>query len=108
MAEMITRVSVQALEEAIQTFENKKMAMENAYLNISNDVRTLDGTWHGDASEKFKARFDDLYKNLQTTERGMDEAIGKLRTAIQVYQEVEEANKAASDALEGNTSVSYF
>lgn len=104
----ITRVSIPALEEAIKTFETKKQAMELAYLNLSNDVRTLDGTWHGDASEKFKARFDELYKNLQVTEERMDGAIQKLRTAIQVYQEVEDANKAATDGLEDNASVSYF
>lgn len=108
MANGITRVSIPALEDAIKTFETKKMAMENAYLKLSNDVRTLDGSWHGDASEKFKARFDELYKNLQVTEERMDGAIAKLRTAVEVYTEVEEQNKAATDALEGNTSVSYF
>ncbi len=103
----ITRVSIPALEEAIQTFEAKKAALENAYLKISNEVRTLDGTWHGEASEKFKASFDALYKNLQVTEERMDVAISKLKTAVQTYQEVEDANRAATDALdEGN--VSYF
>ncbi|MGN0802973.1 MAG: WXG100 family type VII secretion target [Candidatus Faecivicinus sp.] len=107
MANGITRVSIPALEEAITTFENKKVALENAYLKISNDVRELDTTWHGEASEKFKARFDELYKNLQVTEERMDGAIAKLRTAVQTYQEVEDENRAATEALdEGN--VSYF
>ena len=38
------KMSEEALEQAIQTFETKKLALENSYLKISNEVRTLDGT----------------------------------------------------------------
>ena len=58
------RISKEAMEAAISTFENKKTALENTYLKISNEVRVLDGTYHGEASEKFKSQFDQLYKNL--------------------------------------------
>ena len=44
------KMSEEALEQAIQTFETKKLALENSYLKISNEVRTLDGTYHGEAS----------------------------------------------------------
>ena len=58
------KITKEEMEQAIQTFENKKMALENAYLKISNEVRTLDGTYHGEASEKFKAQFEALYKDV--------------------------------------------
>ena len=45
------KLTQEEMESAIQTFENKKMALENTYLKISNEVRTLDGTYHGEASE---------------------------------------------------------
>lgn len=107
MANEMTRVSIPALEDAIRNFEMKKNSLEIAYLKISNEVRELGGTWKGESSNKFEAQFDEMYKNLKQTEERMDGAIAKLRTAMQVYQEVEDANRAAADALaEGNTA--YF
>ena len=79
------KITKEEMEQAIQTFENKKMALENAYLKISNEVRTLDGTYHGEASEKFKAQFDALYKNLQQNEVVMGNVISKLRQALNIY-----------------------
>lgn len=107
MADGMTRVSIPALEEAISNFETKKNSMEIAYLKISNAVRELGSTWKGASSDKFEQQFAEMYKNLQQTEERMDGAIAKLRTAMETYQEVEDANRAASEALEsGNTM--YF
>ena len=64
------------------------MALENTYLKISNEVRTLDGTYHGEASEKFKAQFDALYKNLQQNETVMSNVIANLKQALTIYTDV--------------------
>ena len=79
------KITKEEMEQAIQTFENKKIALENAYLKISNEVRTLDGTYHGEASEKFKAQFEALYKNLQQNETVMSNVISKLKQALNIY-----------------------
>ena len=98
------KITKEEMEQAIQTFENKKMALENAYLKISNEVRTLDGTYHGEASEKFKAQFDALYKNLQQNEVVMSNVISKLKQALNIYITEEEKIKGLYNNQGGGTA----
>ena len=94
------RLSQEAMEEAISNFESRKIALENAYLKISNEVRTLDGTWHGEASEKFKNQFDGLYQNLKQNETVMSNVIKNLKAALAIYEEKEEAARTLIEALD--------
>lgn len=98
------KLTQEEMESAIQTFENKKMALENTYLKISNEVRTLDGTYHGEASEKFKAQFDALYKNLQQNETVMSNVIANLKQALTIYTDVIGQAKGQADALDVGTA----
>ena len=98
------KMSEEALEQAIQTFETKKLALENSYLKISNEVRTLDGTYHSEASEKFKAQFDALYKNLQQNETVMSNVVSNLKTALGIYQEHEQQARSMMEGLDVGTS----
>lgn len=102
-----TRVSIEALSEAITTFDNKKMAMENAYLKIYRSVGELGDSWIGSSSQKFNDKFEQMYKNLETVSNQVDTAVQKIRLAIQEYEATEEATQSAINALEqGDTS--YF
>jgi len=97
------RMSTEAMRTAINDFNNRKTALENAYLKISNEVRTLDGTWHGEASEKFKGQFDKLYQNLKQNETVMSNVISNLNTALDLYEEFEDQAKTLiQNAAEGN------
>lgn len=98
------KITKEEMKQAIQTFENKKMALENAYLKISNEVRTLDGTYHGEASEKFKAQFDALYKNLQQNETVMSNVISKLKQALNIYITEEEKIKGLIEEQDEGTA----
>ena len=98
------KMSEEALEQAIQTNKKKKLALENSYLKISNEVRTLDGTYHGEASEKFKAQFDALYKNLQQNETVMSNVIANLKQALTIYTDVIGQVKGQADALDVGTA----
>ena len=98
------KLTQEEMESAIQTFENKKMALENTYLKISNEVRTLDGTYHGEASEKFKAQFDALYKNLQQNETVMSNVIANLKQALTIYTDVIGQVKSQADAMDTGTA----
>lgn len=96
------RLSTEAMRTAINDFNNRKTALENAYLKISNEVRTLDGTWHGEASEKFKGQFDKLYQNLKQNETVMSNVISNLETALDLYEEFEDQAKTLiQNAAEG-------
>ncbi len=98
------RISKEAMEAAISTFENKKTALENTYLKISNEVRVLDGTYHGEASEKFKSQFDQLYKNLQQTESVMSEVISKVKSVLALYSESEETITQMMNSAQSGTA----
>lgn len=98
------KITKEEMKQAIQTFENKKMALENAYLKISNEVRTLDGTYHGEASEKFKAQFEALYKNLQQNETVMSNVISKLKQALNIYITEEEKIKGLIEDQDEGTA----
>ena len=100
-------MSSEALEAAISNYEARKAAMENTYLKISNEVRVLDGTWNGKASEKFKTSFDNLYKNISKTEAVMSNIIAKLKKALEEYQGASKAAKSAAESLDVGTSFNF-
>lgn len=97
------RVSEEAMQTAIQTYEARTAGLENAYLKISNEVRVLDGTYHGPASEKFKSQFDALYQNLQQNRTVMENVIAKLKQALSIYQEQEAAAQNMFQGLDTGT-----
>ena len=54
------RVSIDALNQAINDYKAKKQTMQVAYLQISNTMRELSNTWRGASSTKFAEQFDQL------------------------------------------------
>lgn len=103
-----TRVEVAALEAAIKNYESKKQSMENAYLQISNDVRELGSAWTGASSQTFQDRFDAMYRNLKTTSERVDEGIRVLQGAMNTYIETENQAVAGIEGLEESGNVTYF
>ncbi len=89
MAERIL-VSIEEMESTVTTYETNKAKQQAAYLQMSNAVRTLDGFWDGPASEVFKSAFNALYKNLETSEQRMQDAITELKTSAGLFRNAEE------------------
>lgn len=102
------KVSTEAFNNAISSFETSKMGLENSYLKISNEVRVLDGTWHGDASEQFKGQFDELYKNLQQTETAMSNVITKLKSALSEFESEESSIQGLINNADTGTAYPGF
>jgi len=103
------KVSREAMQEAISNFETRKMAMENACLKISNEVRELDSTWHGQASETFKAQFDEMYTKLKQNEPAMAEIISDLKKAVDLYEAAEKEAESLINSLdEGRVYASFL
>ena len=100
MAGEEVRVSIDALNQAINDYKTKKQTMQIAYLQISNTMRELSNTWKGASSTKFAEQFDQMYKNLQQTEVQMDSATNKLEQAKNAYEEVEAQAKSMLNAVE--------
>lgn len=98
------KMSTEAMQTAISNFEARKSGLEIAYLKISNEVRTLDGTWHGEASEKFKSQFDGLYKKLQQNETVMSNVINNLKSALSTYEAQESEITSMMNSAEEGTA----
>lgn len=103
MADII-RVSTEEIREAVSRYETCKAQLQTAYLQMSNAVRVVDGSWNGDASEAFKARFNEMYKNLEQTEAKVQDAVDELKSAADIYNEVETSIKSQVDSLDVGTS----
>ena len=103
MADII-HVSTEELRDAVGKFKNNQQQLQMAYLQMSNAVRTVDGTWNGDASEAFKAQFDQMYKHIEETEAKVQDAIDELTNAAQIYDEVEQTNQQIFANLDVGTS----
>lgn len=94
MAERIL-VSIEDMQAAIQKYNTCKQDQQNAYLQMSNAVRMLDESWDGPASEAFKAAFGAMYKNLETSEQKMQDAIDELKQSAEAFKTAEESEIAS-------------
>lgn len=108
MAGEEVRVSIEALNQAINDYKAKKQSMQIAYLQISNTMRELSNSWKGASSQKFAEQFDQMYKNLQQTETQMDNATHKLEQARDAYEEVENQTKTLLNSVEEGTTPTFF
>ena len=102
MADVI-HVSTSELREAVSKYNTCKGQLQTAYLQMSNAVRTVDGTWNGDASEAFKAQFQQMYNNIEKTEPKVQDAVDELTKAAEIYDEIESANQQTFANLEVGT-----
>ena len=97
------RVSIDELRETVSKYNTCKGQLQTAYLQMSNAVRSVDASWNGDASEAFKAQFDQMYKNIEKTEPKVQDAVDELTKAADIYGEVEQANQQTFANLEVGT-----
>ena len=94
------RLSQDAMEAAINNFEARKNAFENVCKKIADEVKTLDGTWQGEANEKFNTQFEAMHQNLQQNITAMTNIINNLKKALSIYEAKEEVVTKMMDALE--------
>lgn len=104
MANDRINVSSEAFEEAISQFNGCMSELQNAYLQMTNTVFQLDGSWNGEASEKFKKKFRDLAARLSTSDGTIDKAIKDIQMVIAGHtdttEEVSAMFSAASDTTD--------
>lgn len=103
MADII-KVSVEEMRAAVGSFKSCQAELENAYLTMSNAVRTVDTSWNGEASEAFKSQFDALYKNIEQTEAKVQDAIDEVSQAAEIYESAESSLESAFGGLDVGSS----
>lgn len=86
MADGMTRVNKEHLQDAIENYKVRKDQMITTCLRISDAVRVLDGSWDGQASEAFKSQFNSMYNNLKQCENAMTTMIDRLQSALDTYE----------------------
>jgi WXG100 family type VII secretion target len=99
MADSI-RVSTDQIREAVSKYNTYKSQLQTAYLQMSSAVRTVDSSWNGDASETFKAQFDQMYKNIEQTEAKVQDAVDELTKTAELYDIQEQTNESTFANLE--------
>lgn len=102
------KVSIEALETAISTFNTKKDTFMGIFDRIKLTVFDLGGTWTGDASNAFESQVRELTAKLATIETSMNGAVGKLQTVISEYQNLETTNVNSAEALADDADISYI
>lgn len=95
--------STEAFEAAVSQFNNAKQSLQNAYLQMTSAVFTLDSTWNGEASEAFKSQYNDLATNLRTSDGTIDTAIKDIQMIIAGHSEMEETMSQLFSATEDTT-----
>lgn len=100
MAGNIARISVEAVQAAISNYGQRKSDFQNVVNAIKSAFFDLEDTWKGVAEQTYEAQLRDLLKNLETIFTSIDGAIGKLQLAVQAYEETENTNVSAINAVD--------
>lgn len=95
--------SAEAFSAAVSQFNNCKDALQNAYLQMTSAVFTLDSTWNGEASEAFKAQFLKLSNNLKTSDGTIDTAVKDIQMVVAGHEEMEAAASQLFSATSDTT-----
>lgn len=89
-----------AMVAAYTSFQNCQHDVEDAILRMTSAVFTLDSSWNGEASEAFKASYNGLKGNLDTSTPSLEKAINDLKTAQATYEDVETTLESLLQAME--------
>ena len=92
------------LQDAINTYNKCKNDFQNAYLQMSNAVRQADTIWHGQASETFKDKFNQMYNNIVYTEDEVQASVDLLNKALEVYAETEQRGAMIVESMNVGTN----
>lgn len=92
------------MQDAINAYNKCKSDFQNAYLQMSNAVRTADTIWHGQASETFKDKFNQMYNNVVQTEEQVQIAVNEMNKALQTYAEAEQRGTALVESMNVGTN----
>ena len=100
MAVVNVHVSGNEFESAINTFREKKGAMDDTCTRIKNTVEDLANTYKGDASNRFRAQFEEIYANLIKNSEAMENVISDLQKVSGTYSGTEDSNKTSFQAID--------
>ena len=95
-----TRVTAEALAQAIQNYETRKQEFEDQYQNIHNIVETLSQNYQSEAATAYYNKFGEIYTNLSQISTQMENAINKLKKVKEVYEALAALQQALVQGLQ--------
>lgn len=104
MAGSTMRMNVEAVQAAMSNYDARKNEFQDVVNTIKTTLFDLEGTWTGAAEQAYENQARQLLQNMNTILNAIEGAKGKLQVAINAYEAVESAQKAAIDAVDPGKS----
>lgn len=103
MAEII-KVSTAEMRQAVQTFTAAQSELQEAYEWMDRAVKTLDSCWKGTAYTLMRTQWNLTYRNIETANERMQDAIDELNASANLFDANESSLTGAFQGLDVGTS----
>ena len=100
MAGSTARFSPEAVQGAIANFNSRSTEFNTVVMTLKSTMFDLEGTWTGAAEQTYEQQARQLFNNLQTITNSIQGAVGKLQLAISSYEQTEQAQQSAINAVQ--------
>lgn len=98
------KMNVSEVQTAITNFETRKNEFQDSVNTIASTMLFLASSWTGTAEQTFQRQITDMLKNVKTIMESIEGANARLKLAISSYEETENAQSAALNALDEGAS----
>lgn len=88
------------MEATIQKYENARSTIEDSFAKLEAAKDHLDNCYKGPAWAALTARWVNIYLNLKSTNRAIDESVDGLRNTINTMEQTEGGNITHNDGLD--------
>lgn len=96
------------MEAAIQKYENARSTIEDSFAKLEAAKDHLDNCYKGPAWAALTARWVNIYLNLKSTNRAIDESVDGLRNTINTMQQTEDINITHNDTLDSGSAPTVY
>lgn len=84
MAEII-KVSTEEMRECVTQFASAQSELQNAYTWMERSIKMLDSCWKGAAYTAMQTQWNLTYKNIETANERMQDAIDELNQTAELF-----------------------
>lgn len=100
--EGILKVTPEKLRSASGEFSGTNNTIKSITDDMMSLINSLKGSWQGEASEAFSAKFGQLQDDMEKMHRMINEHVTDLQDMATEYEKAENANMETSNALAGD------
>lgn len=101
-------VSTSEMLATIQKYESARQTLQEAYTKIENAKEHLDHCYKGPAYVALTVKLADIYMNVKTADRAIDESVNGLRNTISTMDTAEDTVKSNVGSTSTGTSAPVY